>query len=220
MRSALGIAGVVLLVLSVMSGECRAQSSSSSSTDTQSLSESASTLSSRLESSIGNMSGSSQSNSSDAFSSERAAKSFGRSNTSSSSSSSRASQSRSTVTRRSASSSRSRNTQRSARALRNNRTGLTTTEPQPLLSLGFVPVPMQGVGAVLTARIEQSKGLTLPMPVQLGFQDGVATISGTVASEHDRALAEQLLALEPGVRRVENRLTVAQPENATKAAGQ
>lgn len=37
----------------------------------------------------------------------------------------------------------------------------------------------------------------------------VAVLRGTVATEHDRALAERLASLEPGVSRVQNLLTIA-----------
>ncbi len=40
-------------------------------------------------------------------------------------------------------------------------------------------------------------------------QNGVATISGTVGTEKERRMAELLLKLEPGVRRVENQITVS-----------
>lgn len=39
--------------------------------------------------------------------------------------------------------------------------------------------------------------------------DGVATVSGTVASERDRRMAELVLRLEPGVRQVDNQIVVA-----------
>lgn len=39
---------------------------------------------------------------------------------------------------------------------------------------------------------------------------GMATLRGVVATEHDRMLAEMLIRLEPGVRQVQNDLTVAQ----------
>jgi osmotically-inducible protein OsmY len=38
---------------------------------------------------------------------------------------------------------------------------------------------------------------------------GVVVLEGTVASTSDRLLAEKMIAIEPGVRRVENRLSVA-----------
>lgn len=43
----------------------------------------------------------------------------------------------------------------------------------------------------------------------VSHNDGVATISGTVSSEKDRRMAELLLKLEPGVRRVENQISVS-----------
>jgi hypothetical protein len=56
---------------------------------------------------------------------------------------------------------------------------------------------------------------------------GVVTLRGVVASEHQKALAERLALLEPGVSRVENFLTIgsagaagSSPGGAGPAAGQ
>ena len=47
---------------------------------------------------------------------------------------------------------------------------------------------------------------------------GVVVLRGVVASEHDRALAEQLALLEPGVSKVENFLTIESAGAGTSAA--
>ncbi len=51
----------------------------------------------------------------------------------------------------------------------------------------------------------QSRG-----PLSVELQDRTATLRGVVATDHDRALAEQLTLLEPGISQVRNELTVAE----------
>jgi hypothetical protein len=45
--------------------------------------------------------------------------------------------------------------------------------------------------------------------VAVTMQGGTAIVTGTVASERDRRMSELLMRLEPGVRRVDNRVIVA-----------
>lgn len=94
------------------------------------------------------------------------------------------------------------------------RYGQTTVDLQPTLSLGFDyagPV-VPNLTTKLVSRLKTSAVATAALPVQVQVLDGTATLTGTVASDHERALAEQLLALEPGVRRVDNQLSVAPPD--------
>lgn len=98
----------------------------------------------------------------------------------------------------------------------NNRSryGQSSVSVQPTLSLGFDyagPV-VPNLTTKLTTRLKTSPVATATLPVQVQVLDGTATLTGTVASDHERALAEQLLALEPGVRRVDNQLSVAPPD--------
>ncbi|HEX6962699.1 MAG TPA: BON domain-containing protein [Lacipirellula sp.] len=50
--------------------------------------------------------------------------------------------------------------------------------------------------------------------VRVTLNGRTAVISGVATSEHDRALAAQLAALEPGVSQVENRVTILAPPAA------
>ncbi len=101
----------------------------------------------------------------------------------------------------------SANARRQTTTYGRSRTG-QTTELQPMLSLGFEYRPPQSLGANLTSRLQQSKRFVPGGAVQVQVQDGTATLVGTAADEHERQLLEQMLALEPGIRRVDNRLTV------------
>lgn len=75
--------------------------------------------------------------------------------------------------------------------------------PQPRIAL---PAPNAAGGTTIRglARIP-SRG---PLTVEL--QDRTATLRGVVATAHDRALAEQLALLEPGISQVQNELQVAE----------
>ena len=56
-------------------------------------------------------------------------------------------------------------------------------------------------------------------PLEVSLEGRTATLRGTVATRHDRALAEQLLLLEPSVARVKNELQVG-PVGATPGKSQ
>lgn len=81
---------------------------------------------------------------------------------------------------------------------------------QPTLTLGFVPP------AVSSADLQKSVSravLRAPLlsdyaSVGVRVDGGSVILEGTVDSQHQRALISQLVALEPGVVKVDNRLTV------------
>jgi osmotically-inducible protein OsmY len=47
--------------------------------------------------------------------------------------------------------------------------------------------------------------------MEVSIENGVATLRGVVATDDDRRLAERLARLEPGIRRIDNQLTLAAP---------
>jgi len=78
------------------------------------------------------------------------------------------------------------------------------------------PQPQRSqVNSKLAERITRSPSIRLRSPLEVSLQsDGTVVLRGTVATAHDRAVAERLARLEPGVWRVQNELQVAteQPE--------
>jgi hypothetical protein len=84
-------------------------------------------------------------------------------------------------------------------------------EPSPVTILvGFHPAepgsaPAQAV-AKLIQHLSEIKKLT---PVTVTMQGDTAILRGRVASDHDRALAESIALLEPGIWNVRNELWVA-----------
>lgn len=64
---------------------------------------------------------------------------------------------------------------------------------------------------ILAQRLERVLQNGMQSPLEVTVQDQTATLRGEVATEHDRLLAEHIARFEPGVRFVENELTVARP---------
>lgn len=65
----------------------------------------------------------------------------------------------------------------------------------------------------------QARFNRLPLPekfngVDLSFENGVATLTGNVATAEDKRMAEKLILLEPGVSSVQNRLEVVATEGS------
>jgi hypothetical protein len=64
------------------------------------------------------------------------------------------------------------------------------------------------------ARIADQRKWTRP---NLQMEGDTAVLSGVAASENERDVMAQLLAIEPGVREVRNEMTVAEPPSAAPA---
>ncbi len=75
-------------------------------------------------------------------------------------------------------------------------------------------LPDDKLSAAATKSLAQAMRLAPGAPVEVTVQAGTAVLRGVVATPHDRALAEQLVLLEPGIVRVTNELQVA-PHGAT-----
>ena len=78
------------------------------------------------------------------------------------------------------------------------------------LKAGFEYPAPQGTefSAALTGHLEASLRERVTAPLAATVQGRMVVLSGAVATEHDRALAERLALLEPGVAAVQNDLVV------------
>ena len=94
----------------------------------------------------------------------------------------------------------------------------SSTQVQPVITLGFT-APARNFAGISTAlsqrvtRVEQTGRLGM---VQLELADGIFAVSGTVASEHDRRVAENMIRLQPGVSEINSDIqieTSAAPQN-------
>ena len=70
------------------------------------------------------------------------------------------------------------------------------------------------LSSLATERLTKAMRLPAGAPVEVSVRGDTVVLRGLVATPHDRALAEQLLLLEPGVARVANELRVG-PSGAT-----
>lgn len=90
------------------------------------------------------------------------------------------------------------------------------TDPYDVrLAVGFErpAPPAEVVSSTLTGRLQASSAIRWSGPCAVSVEAGTATLTGEVASERDRALAEQLLLFEPGIETVRNQLTVRNPSS-------
>jgi hypothetical protein len=79
------------------------------------------------------------------------------------------------------------------------------------LTLGFEPAaaPASEVGSAIAERLLRLPALHFLTPVRVDFDGRTAILRGTVATNHDRDLAERVVLLEASVDEVVNLLTVA-----------
>jgi len=84
----------------------------------------------------------------------------------------------------------------------------TQRQVQPVYTLGFVPpTPNYArVSTTLSQRMDNTVQTGRLATVQLELSDGVAVVSGSVASEHDKKVAENMIRLQPGVQEVQSNI--------------
>ena len=76
------------------------------------------------------------------------------------------------------------------------------------------PAPAAEVVANAQVRLNRVLDVSGGGPVQIALTQEGAVLTGEVASEHERAVIAQIAALQPGVDRIVNRLTVASAATA------
>jgi len=88
---------------------------------------------------------------------------------------------------------------------------------EPRLALGFDHAlgPAQERSISLRGRLAVSQSIQWAGPCEVIVEGRTATLRGTVASEHDRKLAELFVLFEPGIAKVRNEIQVASPKPAT-----
>lgn len=64
-------------------------------------------------------------------------------------------------------------------------------------------------------QLQRTETLNLRSPIAVSVEDGTATLRGTVASAHDREMAELMMRFEPGISSVKNELEVQSPSPQT-----
>jgi hypothetical protein len=71
------------------------------------------------------------------------------------------------------------------------------------------------VGDDVSRSVNRLPAATVRSAVKVEVVGRTAILTGTVSTDHGRALAEQLARLEPGVSQVQNRLVVVAPETSS-----
>ena len=91
----------------------------------------------------------------------------------------------------------------------NNQGGRNQTPVRVSLRLGFTPPPVSQTRiTAFETRLAQLPAIRFVGPLQVTMEGRTAVLRGTVASEDDRQLAEDLAMMEPAVQNVRNALVV------------
>ncbi|MCC6126206.1 MAG: hypothetical protein IT426_14685 [Pirellulales bacterium] len=101
----------------------------------------------------------------------------------------------------------------------NNAFGMQNNQRQQLVTASRLAfeVPLRASAAVSTSmnrRLLEAWGNRSLSPLQASLQGRTLILKGTVATEHDKSLAEKMMLLEPGIDRVQNELVVGAPDTA------
>ncbi len=80
----------------------------------------------------------------------------------------------------------------------------------PRLELGFESKAhsVEAISSALARQLNSCPSLHLSSPISVLVAGQTATVRGEVASEWDRAMAEQMVLFEPGISEVQNQLTL------------
>lgn len=89
-------------------------------------------------------------------------------------------------------------------------TGRNARTVRSTLRLGFAPTAANPtvVSSRITGILSRSPRIESITPIQVSVVAGTAILRGTVATEHARDLAQQVVLLEPGISQVQNELAV------------
>ncbi len=84
----------------------------------------------------------------------------------------------------------------------------TTLRPRLVLGFHYTPKVSPQLAENMRTCIKRIPSLNGISSVRVSVQQNVVVLEGTVASARDRALSAQLVALSPGVNKIDNRLKV------------
>jgi len=85
-------------------------------------------------------------------------------------------------------------------------------------SFSYQPLNSQQVATQLQSNLIRSADLTGIVAPEVEIVDRTATVSGFVPSEHERAVLAKMISMQPGISKVENRLTVDPFAPSTEAS--
>jgi hypothetical protein len=85
----------------------------------------------------------------------------------------------------------------------------TTLRPRLALGFHYTPNLSPQFAKNTQAHLKRMPGLSKNSSIRVSVEKNVVVLEGIVANAHDRALSAQLVALTPGVHKIDNRLEVA-----------
>ena len=96
----------------------------------------------------------------------------------------------------------------------NNQRDRRRQRPDPIrvqlrLSFDYPRLESRQVAVTLQSNLTRALDLQGLVAPRVELDGGTATVSGSVPNEHERAVIERMLALQPGVSNIENLLTIA-----------
>ena len=95
----------------------------------------------------------------------------------------------------------------------------TTLRPRLALGFPYTPKPSPRLAENVRACLQRIPSLSKNSSIRVSVENNVVVLAGTVANAHDRALSEQLVALAPGVNKIDNRLKVADADSPGPETG-
>ena len=94
----------------------------------------------------------------------------------------------------------------------------TTLRPRLALGFHYTPEISPRLAENVQAYLKRIPNLNKNSSVRVSVEKNVVVLEGTVANAHDSALSAQLVALAPGVNKIDNRLEVVGAESPTPQA--
>jgi osmotically-inducible protein OsmY len=79
------------------------------------------------------------------------------------------------------------------------------------VGFAFTPQVSPEIGQSVRSSLERIPYFGQTSSIRATIKESVVILEGAVATTHDAMLAVQMAAMEPGVVRVDNRLTIASP---------
>ena len=91
-----------------------------------------------------------------------------------------------------------------------NMSGRNSTQVQPVITLGFTAPARNfaGISDVLSQRVDRVEQTGRLGAVRIELANGVTVVRGTVASEHDKKVTENMVRLQPGVSAIDNDIQI------------
>lgn len=84
-----------------------------------------------------------------------------------------------------------------------------TVRPALVVGFAYAPKVSPSIDAKVRTCLDRLPNFGKTSSIRVRVEQNVVVLEGVVANHHDAALAMQMVALEPGVVKIDNRLTVA-----------